>query len=101
MRYVVLHYAYDERGHERTSRAVVAFDNEAEYREYATAAADDLVRRQQAGSADPKEKITGAQWLAGYHAQQQRRRLARRAVAHGAWVPDELADETVVRATKP
>jgi hypothetical protein len=102
MRYVVMHYAYDEQTHERTSRVVIAFDNEAEYHEYISAAAEDLQRRRQAGSADLKERITGAHWPAGYHAQQQRRRLVRRVVAHGATVPDELAEpDYVVRATKP
>ena len=103
LRYVVMHYAFDEQSHERTGRAVVAFDNEAEYREYATAATDDLERRQQAGLADSKEKITGVQWPAGYHAQGQSKRLARRAVAHGAAVPDELVEEldNVRSARKP
>jgi hypothetical protein len=102
MRYVVMHYAYDEQNHERTSRVVTAFDNEAEYQEYVTAAAAALQRRRQAGSVDSKEKIGGVEWPAGYHAQQQRRRLGRRAVAHGATVPDELAEtDYVVRAIKP
>ena len=103
LRYVVMHYGFDEQSHERTPRVVAAFDNEAEYREYATAAVGDLKRRQQAGLADSKESITGVQWPAGHHAREQSKRLVRRAVAHGAAVPSELVDEldNVRRATKP
>lgn len=98
-----MHYAYDEHRHERTSRVMAAFDDEAELWEYLTAAAEDLHRRQQAGSADPKEQITGAHWPVGYHARMRLERLVWRAVAHGATVPAELISrlDTVVQARKP
>jgi hypothetical protein len=100
LRCVVRHYAYDVLRHERTNRVLIAFDNEAECWEYLMAAADELAGRQRAGLADSKERISGVHWPAGYHAREQASRLARRLVAHGAWVPDELADDTVVRASR-
>jgi len=98
-----LHYAYDVLRHERTNRAVIAFDNAAECWEYLTAAADELARRQRAGLADSRERMSGVRWPAGYHGREQVDRLVRRAIAHGANVPDEIADAAgnVVRATKP
>jgi len=102
LRCVVLHYAYDVLRHERTNRVLIAFDNAAECWDYLTTAADELARRQRAGLADSKERMSGVHWPAGYHAGGQVDRLVRRAIAHGANVPDEIAQVAgnVVRATR-
>jgi hypothetical protein len=108
VRYIVRRYAYDPSRHERCHQTIAAFDNAAEFEQYIRAASSEPKSRRDAGEmVDVREHFSGVVKSAGDDERQRQRRIAWRAISHGASPPADaiqrLGDEIVTfrRSDKP
>jgi hypothetical protein len=95
-RFIVQHYRYDPERRERRQVVVAAFDNKREYRRFLEATAAELSRRQDAGTAEAEEYVSGVVQEPGHERMQQKARLIARAAAHGV-VAKDVADHELPR----
>jgi GNAT superfamily N-acetyltransferase len=92
-RYVVRRYAYDPLRRERRHQVVAAYDSSAELVRVIDQLARDLQGRRAAGRfTDPLEHYTGVALEPGYRRKKQAGRLLRRAIRHGATIPNDFMD---------
>lgn len=93
-RYIVCHYRYYPKRHERRHVVVAAFDSRREYDACLQAASDEIERRKAAGEdVHPSEHVSGTVHEPGYRQRASNGRLVMRALHHGVasgpWI-DEL-----------
>jgi hypothetical protein len=83
VRFVLEHFRFDPDRNQRRDVVVAAYDNESEFQAAFGEAQAELVKRQEEGSAESVERLSGRVLPAGYSAYQNQRRLAWRRATHG------------------
>lgn len=106
-RYIVHHYRYDPKRHERRHVVVAAFDSRREFDACLNTASEEIERRQAAGEyVDAAEHVSGVVHEPGYARRAANGRLVMRAISHGVapgpWMDDlEMPSNIAVFRSRP
>jgi hypothetical protein len=91
-RYVVYHYRYDSKRHERRNVAVAAFDNFREFQASFSQLSADLDRRRREDlTFDHRESLSGTTLEPGHRARAANGQLIDKMARHGVWDPELVA----------
>jgi hypothetical protein len=83
IRFVLEHFRFDPDRNQRCNVVVAAYDNEAEFQVAFAEAQVELSKRQEEGSAESLERLSGRVLQPDYSRNQSERRSAWRAATHG------------------